>query len=127
VSGPLFDPRPGTNERITSLWALVRELGEEAGEEEVAALLSEPTNASCLVCGRLYLKRFEVLNGRCDRCRERLVWKIEAEHPDEIQCELETGWCMGGWHGEGRTATGRCPRWEARRLAAKAAAALAAV
>lgn len=127
MSGPLFAPRPGTNARVASVWALVRELGDEAGEDEVEALLNEPTNASCSVCGRLFLSRFEKLNGRCERCRERLVWKIEAEHPEEIQCELETGWCLGGWHGEGATAKCRCPRWEARLMALKAATALAAL
>jgi len=64
------------------------------------ALLNAPTDQRCPICGKPYLRRFEVENGRCEQCRKKYHAALVEADVVLPHCEEppEGVRCVAGFH-----------------------------
>jgi hypothetical protein len=114
---PEASPRHEPDGKLRGLYESIMALEDEFTDP--TEILMAPTDKECSHCGQRNLRRFEALNGRCESCRIRLVLHMERTDEGEIRCPVPDGqWCSGYWHGLGREASARCPRFAERCAAA---------
>lgn len=83
--------------------------------DELEQWLQEPTDATCSHCGQQGLRRYERLNGRCERCRRAYLNTVAEDEGRRTPAEdcpdcLGTGWAPV----KGADRHRRCPCGELR-------------